>query len=254
MTVLFESTKLSTKQGKTGILTPDSEGYFTMVVGALNALNASNQFYTANGAKELFTSSSVFARRLKNGVVFAEVEHPKREKGMTDDDYMDRLLHIDRKNACAHIKDVWLDENYGRNNPSVGNPNMIAIMAKVKPWGPHAAILADAIKTGSINVCFSIRAFAESHFSGGRSVRVLETIVTFDCVLEGGIAVASKWDTPTLETITEKAVTQKMLQRFLDKTINSPVALEDSKALALEAMQSCFRSKVEEKAPAIYAW
>jgi hypothetical protein len=129
--VMYTASKLAA--GKKGILPPDADGYYTMPVGALNVFNSSGQYYVLEGAKQLFDSSSIFQRRVANGCSKGEMGHPKREPKMTMDDYMTRILTIEETNVCCHFRKFWLDETFGKKNPQFKNPDMVAIMAELKP-------------------------------------------------------------------------------------------------------------------------
>lgn len=231
--------------GKTGILTPDSDGYYETVLGGLNTLNSVGQYYVAEGAKDLFQSSSIFMRRVKNGCLKIEVEHPAQTQGMSDDDYIDRLLRIDMNNVCGHISDVWLDFEFGKKNPYFKNPELVGIIGKVKPSGVKAGALEMALNNPRENVCFSVRSFTKNYVQNRRTYRVIDTIVTFDLVNEGGIAAASKWSSPVLESIQDRVVTSSTIQRIVEKKISSGlVGVEDSRELAMDVLKSMKTTKI----------
>lgn len=240
MDVRFTATRLA-GTGKVGALKPDADGYYTLPIGGLNTLNSIGHYYTAEGARKLFEASSTLMRRLKNGCLKIEVEHPAKEKSMTDDEFMERLLRIDLNNVCGHISEIWLDEDYGKNNPEFKNPDLIAIMGKVKPSGVKAAALQSALDNAKENVCFSIRSFTKNFFSRGRTIRVLDTVVTFDLVNEGGIGNASKWSSPVLENISDMLVTAGQMKRIVEKP--TMVSMEDSKSVAIEVLASITSNK-----------
>lgn len=233
--VRFTATKLA-GTGKKGILKPDADGYYTLVIGGLNCLNSAGEKYLLEGARDLFQSSSIFQRRVKNGCLKAEMGHPKRLPGMTDDNYLTRILTIDEKNTCAHFKEVWLDELFGRNNPQYRNPELCAIMAKVRPAGPLGDSLARSLENPDENVCFSIRALTRDYFHRGVNQRVLQSIVNWDCVTEPGIAIATKYDTPSLEALEDTYVTRRLMEAAAGAT-HSSLATEDSRMIAQEAMR-----------------
>lgn len=231
----FTATKLQ-GTGKLGVLKPDADGYYTVVLGGLNTLNSAGQYYVLQGAEQLFLQSSAFMRRVKKGCLKIEVTHPKPEPGMSEDEYVARLMDIDLKNVCGHISEVWLDVDFGKKHPEFGNPQLVAILGKIKPSGDKAATLQMALDNAKENVCFSIRSFTRNYMVGRREHRVLDTVVTFDLVNEGGILAASKWDSPVLETLVEKRITERQMDRFL-KT-NSRYGNEDSKAIAMEVIEN----------------
>ncbi len=144
--VSFSSTVLANK-GKKGILTPDADGYYSMVVGGLNIHNSAGDYYVLNEAKDLFTNSS-FLRRIQNGALRGEVGHPFREPGMSDEQFLDRFLTIRETNVCSHYSEVWLDEQSIKD--SKGRP-VVAIYAKVRPSGPKADTLRESFENSKEN-------------------------------------------------------------------------------------------------------
>jgi hypothetical protein len=243
--VRFTATKVPI--GKKGKLTPDENGYFELCIGALNTFNSANEYYVYEGARDLFESSSPFMRRVKTGNLKSELGHPKWTSGMTEQDFIDRMFIIEEKNTCAHIADVWLDPNYGRSHPALGNPRLVAIMAKVKPAGPHGNVLLESLQNPLENVCFSIRALTADYMERGQKYRCLNTIFTFDCVTEPGIGTSNKWDSPALEELGGFLVTRKQIEHVAYS--NSLCALESSRALAIESLEA-FSPKY--KNPPIY--
>lgn len=227
-TVSFTSTAL--KGGKKGIVTPDADGYYTMVIGGLNVFNSAGEYYTLNQAKELFEQSSLFMRRVKAGVLKGELGHPRKQPGQSDEDYVRRVLDIDEKNIAAHFSDVWLDFN---NVKDKDGRTVVAIMAKVRPSGPHAAVLQASLDNPKEDTCFSIRAFTEDRYSGGVKNRALTSIVTFDFVLESGIHFARKYYNPSLESLEEQTFTIDSLKQAHTSTKTDP------------AMES-FNGRIEE--------
>lgn len=238
--VKFTATKL-TNTGKRGELKPDADGYYEFIIGGLNTFNSAGEYYTLKGAEELFQESSVFMRRIKNGCLKGEVGHPKQLPGMSFDAYVNRVLTIDEGNVCVHFKEVWLDNEFGKKNPKFNNPNLTAVMAKVKPSGPKASSLANSIANPDENVCFSIRALTRDYFERGQKYRVLQQIICWDNVNEPGISIANKWDSPSLESLSEFSVTKHSLERIIHHEV--PVATESSIELAQESLAVINKSK-----------
>lgn len=233
-TVRFECTRLGNHLGK---LSKDKDGYYTMPVGGLNVYNSSGEFYTYEEAKKLFENSSPFMRRVDRGALRAEVGHPVREPGMSEQDYVRRILTIRESNTCAFFKEIWLDFDSVKDRN--GMP-VIAIMAKVAPSGPHAQMLADAFERKGENVCFSIRAFTVDKMVNGVMRRTLDTIVTFDFVNEPGIDHAEKFRAPSLEN--ERIETHTFSRAVIEDAVNgmrqSGVATESSVVMGRELLTS----------------
>lgn len=224
----FEQTKL-TAFGKTGKIEPDKDGYYTLVAGALNVYNNSKSwYYTAEGAKELFGPGSLLHRKIANGCLNGEVNHPHQKPGEKTEAFMNRMLDIDLNNVCCHFRAVWLDFEFGKKHPEYNNPDMIAIMVEVKPSGAKGYMLKEALENQHQNVCFSIRSLAKETMVRGKVIRQLLELVTIDWVNEGGVLVASKWDSPATETISNTPVIQRVLENCSSKN-------EKNRAFALES-------------------
>lgn len=186
---------------KAGILKCDADGYYQVVLGALNFPNSAGAIYPyGDSAKQLFKESSSFIRRINNGALRGECGHPRMQPGQTMRDFMGRVLDIYEPNISHHIRRVWLD--YDAVKDERGR-RVLAIMGEVKPSGPMGAALKAALDNPSENVCFSIRSLTNDQMVGGIVHKHLKTIVTWDWVNEPGISVAKKWHAPSLESFEE---------------------------------------------------
>ena len=193
---------------KKGIIPMDANGYYDMVIGGMNILNSAGQYYDYQSAKSLFENSSSFMRRVQRGALRGECGHPRQFPGQSMDSYMSRILDIDESNVCVHYSEVYLDFDHFKNPDGSA---VVAIRAKLRPSGPKAQFLKDAIDNPKENVCFSIRSFTENNYYKGRINKTLKTIVTFDYVNEPGIHIAEKYKAPNLESLVDLAVSQEQL-------------------------------------------
>lgn len=188
-------------KGKAGILTPDADGYYELIVGGINCFNSCGEYYAmAKSVEDLFKSSSTFMRKIKSGKLYGELEHPEFTRGMDKDGYIRRIYQIDSRNVICQFKDIWLDLDFGKKHPEHKNPQLIAIMAKVIPHGVHEKILRDSLNNKFINPCFSIRSITNNYYHRGTLIKEIDDIITFDYVSEGGIPIANEWDSPALES------------------------------------------------------
>lgn len=231
-TLKFTETVFSSN-GKKGILTPDADGYYTLVLGGLNTYNSAGEYYTADRAKELFLNSSSFMRRVSNGALYSELGHPKKLPGMSMDDFYRRIVSIEETNICAHISEVTLDFEYGRKNPGLNNPDLIAIIGKVKPAGPKADSVRLALENPKQNAAFSIRALSENTMRNGRTEREIFSIVTFDHVTEPGISIADKVSAPGLES--RSCVNSEIIDSTIDKQLMRKVITNTMKTVSMES-------------------
>jgi hypothetical protein len=223
--------------GKKGVLTPDSNGYYTFIVGGLNCFNSAGEYYTAKGATQLFENSSHLMRRISGGSLFGELGHPKKDPDVSMEDFYRRVLTIDERNICCHFSEVWLDFGYGKENPEMGNPDLVAIMAKVKPSGVHSKALEDSIANTQENVAFSIRGITENKLRSGRVERTLTQIVTWDRVVEPGIKIANKWASPVLEELSDISLNTTRLLKVANESHLSPMATESSRVVYREVIE-----------------
>lgn len=238
--IKFVATKLN-GTGKTGKLTPDANGYYTLPLGGLNIYNSMGEYYTAEGAKQLFEQSSALMRRISSGNLKGENGHPKPLPGMKEQEYFNRVMTVEETNVSHHIRAVYLDESFGKNNPQFKNPGLIGIIGEVKPAGPHASALQASFENVDENVCFSIRALSRDYFENRQKYKVLQSILTWDWVTEPGLASATKWDSPALEGFALESFTDQLLtERILTQIIeNTPmcVTMESGLNMAKEALQ-----------------
>lgn len=189
---------------KTGKLTPDTDGYYTLVLGALNVFNSGGAYYPLGPAKAVFESSSGLMRRIEAGNCKGECGHPKQQPGQSVRDYLGRLMRIEETLVCCHFKEVWLEE--GSVKDKSGRP-VVAVIAKVRPTGPLGPALKAALENPHENVCFSVRSLTNDTMVGGVLHKNIKTIVCWDWVTEPGIAVATKYNSPSLESMTETTFT-----------------------------------------------
>lgn len=180
---------------KKGVLKPDANGYYTVTVGGFNVHNYGGAYYPLGQAEKLFQDSGALMRRVKAGVVRGELGHPRQE-GMSSNDYFRRLNEIHEDKVCCHFADVTLD--YDNYKSKSGFP-IVAVVARLKPGGPFGQVLRESLDNPEEETCFSVRAAVVPAMEGGREVRYVEDIVTWDYVNEGGIAIARKYYSMALE-------------------------------------------------------
>lgn len=231
---------------KVGNLPVDANGQRTVVLGGLNIYNASGAYYTAGPeVKSLFTSTSSLQRRIKAGSLRGELGHPKRN-GMPMQQYMQRALAIYEQCVSTLISEVWLDPGLFRG--SDGQP-IIAIMGKVSPDGPFAEQLERAFNNPKANVCFSIRSLTDDVPRMGRIEKTLKTIITWDQVNEPGLNVATKWNSPSLESLDaneQLIVTPDMIDQLIERRSVINMGMEDADTALLKEIRMDIRSRMPE--------
>lgn len=246
--VKFSCTAL--RNGKKGVLPKDDQGYYEFPVGALNVFNSVGEYYTYEGAKQLFEGSSALMRRVRAGVLKGEAGHPKPLPGQSMESYANRVMTIEEQNVAAHFSEVWLD--FDKVKDDMGRP-VIAIMAKVIPAGPFGPALEQSMQNPNDNTCFSIRAFTEDAWVGGTKNRTLKEIVSWDWVGESGLAIARKYNAPSLESFQEHSFTRQQLLPSVQAGDHS-IATESSRGFGLELFQSLGWKLGESDIPAWSKW
>lgn len=242
--------ELSKRLNKTGEIKPDDKGYYTMIVGQLNACNIHGAKYALEGARQLFEDrSSAFMRQIAAGNLRGEAGHPKKLPGETDEAFLNRNLSVDERNTCVFFKEVWLDYEYAKKFPQEFSPGTVVIFAKLKPAGAKANILERALANPDENICFSIRCLARQVFEKGKPVRYITEILTFDYVGDPGMATATKFLSPYTEDASIK-VTRNMLERMIHS--DSPLYTESNKAVAHRVLAQVIQT--ESKRPAHLNW
>lgn len=183
--------------GKVGRLTPDKDGYFTVPLGALNVYNSAMEFYPYEESKKLFEKSGLLMRRVQKGVLRGELGHPKRQ-GMSDKEFIYRCAQIYEQNWCFHLSEVWLDEEISKD---ITGQSMILVMGKARQCGPYGSTFLESMQNQMENTCFSVRSFTDDYVRNGRVEKIIVEIVTWDLVNEPGVATATKYSAPTLESM-----------------------------------------------------
>lgn len=242
--IRFSNTTLP-QTGKKGILKPDSDGYYTQIVGAFGTRNYSGTPYSARGVKDLFDKSSSLMRRVRGepatgavgGSLRGENGHPIREHWMTDADYSSRLSVIHEPMICVHWAEFYLDFDFLRN--SKANQGGVAVFGRFRPSGAQGHFLAAQLENPLESVCFSIRSTFQLVIEAGIPKRMVDYVCTFDKVNEGGILAANKYYSPGLENLFEqKDVTVSvpshvMLEALAQESLHG-VAIEDSAVMRHE--------------------
>lgn len=182
---------------KVGELKPDAQGYYRVVLGALEYPNSVGATYKLEAAKKLFEDkSSSFMRQIKAGNLRGELGHPKPDYSRPMSEYLARTLAIEETNISHHIRNVWIDVNAVDSH---GKP-FVAIYGDVKPCGEKGKYLKEILDDPNQNCSFSIRSLADSVVRNGRVEKNLIRIITWDMVNDPGLDKASKYHSMSLES------------------------------------------------------
>lgn len=208
---------------KKGVLKPDADGYYTLVLGAYGAHNSVGMFYDLASARPFFQPGSPLLRMIEKGVLRGEYKHPERTPGMSDQAYIARIRQIDSDRVCCHIRNIRLEAGQVDDQ---GRPIMVVI-GEVRPSGPYGQVLKDALDNPHENVYFSVRSLTMDDMM--RGIKYTKDIITWDFVNEGGIYNANKYHSPALETFSEVTVTPAILQTLASQEKkNASLGLESA--------------------------
>lgn len=219
------SSQVLNGSNKTGVLKKNPDGTYPFIVGALNMVNNKNEYYDFDYGKKFFAEAGDLCRMAKKAVLRGEYGHPNQETGQTDDKFIERLLRVDEKSVACFHRRIWLD--FDNFKDKMGKP-FIGIMSEVLPDGPYGPTLDKQITTGIMDVCFSVRCFSLPRKIGGRIIKELKHVVTFDYVTEPGIAQATKYNCPTLESHSSKIFTQGTVLQAERNVRNAPGSNESA--------------------------
>ncbi len=209
-TIAFGCTALmGTNKG--GILKPDADGYYTVILGALDFENSYGAVYPLVSAKEIFKESSGFMRRLRKGYCRGEYGHPKRLPGQDHDSFIRRIMTIEETRICMHIAEAWIDYDSVQHQ----GKKIVTIWGKIRPEGPYGSYLKESLDNPKCNVAFSLRSITLDEYINGRLHKNIDDIACWDFVVEPGLAVANKYANPALEEFSTVAVPISMLKHLV---------------------------------------
>ena len=218
-------------------LEKDANGYYKVLMGALNSYNNVGEFYVAEGIKEIMANKdSLVNKRLTAGYLVGEMGHPQFQPGMTKADYIHRIMQLDQKNTSHHIRSVEF----------VPGPNgMVKTVGWVKPAGPQGELLRESLDNPDRNTAFSLRAITADYIDKGRTMKKIMEFVTWDWVPMPGIEIANTWQTISTESIDIVEFSPRELDDIIKEIRNTNIGLEDNGVL--DTLKSlCHTAKQEE--------
>lgn len=184
------------QSGKKGVIEPDADGYYILVVGSYGTYNSAGMFYDMASGVSMFQPDTPLMRRLNKGVLYMEYKHPepffKDGRRMGDMEYLSRIRQIDDDRVCAHIRALTIVDGVDEN----GKPVKLVI-AEVKPYGPYGKYMEASLRNPHQNTYCSVRSITRDNMATG--VKYTQEISTWDMVGEGGIYTANKYNSPACE-------------------------------------------------------
>lgn len=193
---IYENTVLR-GLNKVGKLKTDDNGYREITLGAFDYSNYSGEFYAFTaGLKSMFSPGSAFHRRMLRGALRGEVEHPTFRPGASFAEIMNRARTIRMDKVSSHHKMVRLEKSKDHTGRDI-----ILCIGLTKGSGPHGDSLEKAFDNPEENVAFSVRSLTKPIVVRGKVAKEVTTLITYDQVNEGGIDLATKYETPSMESI-----------------------------------------------------
>lgn len=186
-------------RNKAGRLPCDQDGWYTVVLGAVDYKNSIGIPYTRGSAEAHLSEGSAFHRRITSGKCFGEEGHPKRTAQMSDEEWFERLMTIEETRHTHLLRKIWIDDKSVKDKH--GRP-VAVFMGELKPhgyYGPSHKLLLD---DPHANVSYSLRSIAAESGYGANKIRKILELSTFDRVTEPGIDLATKYNAPGLEGLT----------------------------------------------------
>lgn len=181
--------------GKQGVLKKFPDGSYEIILGALAAYGNGGWIYDENSGRSYIENDREFLAELNGGRLKGEWGHPRREAGMTDQDWFVRINEIREDNTCCAFTKIDLSMDLIKDEKG---RRVVGIIGRVKPSGKQAGEFRDMLEDPEQDTPFSIRSFARKDFNTMR--KHINKIITWDYVTTPGIAVASKYNTPSLES------------------------------------------------------
>lgn len=181
--------------GKKGILKKLDNNYTEIILGAFAAFGNGGWLYDAKTAMRYIENDREFLALLQNGRLRSEWGHPRRVPGMSDKEWFIRICDIVESNTASQIRRIRVSMDTVKDERG---RQVVAVIGEVTPSGPQSGTFARQLENPDEDVNYSIRCFAHRDFS--KMTKHINRIITWDNVNDPGIAVASKYQTPSLES------------------------------------------------------
>lgn len=205
----------SKKKNKKVEVIKDENGYYKVTFGAFNTFNKSGIYYNVPDVNKIIGPDSLVGRRIKEGILFSEVDHPDISDCLARSDKMciaNKTIKLDPNNKCCHIKKIEIEVT-NKVEPGFKNP-IVLVHGWVKPDGPKKDVLADALENPDYNVHFSVRSLVNERKVGKLRIRDVLLVSTWDHVAEGGVKYANQWYTAGVESM-DLVVDKDLLDKIM---------------------------------------
>lgn len=202
MAVIAEYNALRVQGGRTKG-TKKVNGGHELVLGAYNIFNEQGEFYPfTSQLKAMFEPGSDLNRRVTTNKLHGEQGHPVIQPGQTYVSFLARWRRIHYPNVNCQIKNIrleWAKDHKGQQ--------YVLVIGVVTGQGPHFASFERMLSDAEHNTCMSGRYILDT----SKKDNCISNIVTFDPVIEPGVAIATKYDTPSMECLDKGSFTEELL-------------------------------------------
>lgn len=239
---------LGTNKG--GTLKPNADGYYKVILGALDFENSYGAQYPLQSAKEVFKESSGFMRRLRAGYCRGEYGHPKRLPGQVHDEFIRRIMTIEETRICMHIAEAWIDYD----SVKYEGKKIVTIWGLIRPEGPYGAYLKDSLDNPKCNVAFSLRSITLDEYIQGRLYKNIDDIACWDFVVEPGLKPANKYANPALEDFGSVSIPMDHLHQVISSQYQRVGMESNNMLLELQRRINITPKKIPNQRPPSDAW
>jgi hypothetical protein len=232
---VFGNTVLS-YANKGGVLKPDEDGYYTVVLGALDVFNSGGERYTLTEvSRNTFSEGSKLDQRASEGLLKGEWGHPKPRDFPNPLAFERRVRQIEPDRISHSIRKVYLKEI------EYNGKRVLGIIGELKPCGPYGGYLKEMLDDKHQNVCFSGRYYSNVSKINGIIQREIHTCGSWDYVTEPGVYEAKKYASPSLESFDDLELSDSIMNRILEDELtqesNSEGSMESGYMSIAEVMK-----------------
>lgn len=210
---------------KAGILKRNEQGHFCDIVfGALEFPNSGGSTYSLSSGEDLLRPGSLFHESLTTGMAKGEYWHPKREPGITDEQWFQRVMYTAEETTSHVHTQLWID----MIKPQGYHKKVPAFIGDLSCAGPYGSTLEKDLLNAANNVAFSIRSITDDiPLPNGTYRKSILAANGFDHVSRPGIKIAQKYQSVSLEDASSKVSIDQMLA-LAESNMNDCISFESA--------------------------
>ena len=215
----------------------DKDGYYKNVpVAVLGTVTRNKTRYSTKSFIEQLTGETTLNCRLNEATLFSEYGHPfvntKTDAGI------ERLLHLEPKEKCCHIRSISVKR--------VEDLGLDLVIMDAKPDGPYGSFFDNSMQDPTMNVAFSLRGISRAKYDKitGITDREFVSLVTFDSdVASGGFKQAAK---RYIDVATESLSQNNTLIHESNEILVKPISEDDFVLMRSIAVEAFTNSEINE--------